>query len=266
MADEKKKIAILYDVDHTLLKEDHPNLLLRKRGLNPVQFWEEVDNLQKDHKNKFPDSNVDGFYINYIAKLSSIKGSPFYGLTIKELEEIGKEHMSTLFAPGLPEFFQKIKDFHPEAEIQHNLVSLGIDHMLRSSELGKNVSRIFAFTFAEHLDGSLIVAGTNSSLEKDSAAKKVSRGRYYKSGKEGEEFPMQNMICIGDGNSDREMFRQMATSGGTAICVYDSNKPGDFERAKKLKERIKNIILIPADFTEGSELWKVVNAAIDTSI
>lgn len=265
--EEKKKVAIIYDVDYTLVDEDHPNLLMISRGVKPQDFWDEVNKIQEQHKKAYPDTNIDGFYLNHISKLSSIKESPFFGLTIAEMEKVGKEKMKEHFAPGIPEFFDKIKQANPQCEIQHNLASLGIDHMIRASELGKYVNRIFAFTFLEpKIQPGVIVAGTNTSLEKDSAAKKVSRGIYHKSGKEGTEIPMQNIICIGDGESDKEMFRQMAYSGGTAICVYGLKKELGMEKARKLQARVPGLIIVPADFREGSELWRIVNNSIARAI
>ena len=258
MEEERKKVAIAYDADKTLLRENHPNLILRARGIDVDAFWEEISRVQRAHKARFPDSNPDIYYLSSMAKKASQSSSPLQGLTIAEIEKIAKEQMHTLYYPGIPSFFQKLKDANPHCHITHNIVSLGVDQMLRASELGSYVDRIFANSLLEDPECGLIVAGTNTSLEKDSAIKKISRGKLYGTDKSGFEFPISQMICIGDGDSDKEMFRQILRGQGLAICVYDGTEKDEI-RARALAERIKGLTVAPSDYTSNSPLVRIIN-------
>jgi len=257
---EKPKVALVYDADHTILMDDHPNLLLRARGIDPNKFWDEINERQRKHKEANPDSNIDSFYINYIAHLSTNPKSELHGLSVSELEQIGRDHLPSLFFPGIPDFFSDVKLANPGVDIQHSVVSLGIDHMLRAA-LGDYVDRIFAYTFTEAEEG-LIVAGTNTSLEKDSALKKISRGGLYKTKERGFEYPINQMIYIGDGKSDEEAFKQVLRDGGTAICVYNEGKQNSEEGARQMAHKLRGLRVVPADFRKGKDLSKLVNLAV----
>jgi len=258
----KKKIAIVYDADNTILKEDHPNLILRARGMDVDGFWKQVDEIQDRHKAEHPDSNVDGFYLNYMAKKSRDPNHPLYGLTIKEMQDIAKRDMPSLYYSGIPEFFDRIKKENPDCDITHHIISLGIGHMLEAG-LGQYVDRIFAYTFTtDPDDGGLIVAGTNSSLEKDSATKKVSRGRLFGTDEKGFEYPMKEMIAIGDGFSDKEMFRQVGPRG-LAICVFDPWKDlSSGRKARELADKIGNVYTAITDYTPSHEINRLTSKFI----
>jgi hypothetical protein len=254
-----KKVAIVYDADKTILSEDHPNLILHARGVDIWNFWREVGALKHLHKAKFQDTNIDGFYSSYMAAKSKDPNHGLYGLTTGEMEFIARSGMSSLYYPGIPGFFNEIRMDNSDVEITHNIVSLGIDHMLRVS-LGEYVDRIFAYTFMDDPTGGLMLAGTNSSLEKDSATKKISRGSFYGTSRRGFEFPMNNMIVIGDGWTDEEMFKKVANKG-TAICVHDGTEKAK-DNAYEIADKIGNILVAGADYRRGSELCSIVNRAI----
>lgn len=258
---ENKKIAIVYDADKTILSEDHPNLILRARGIEVKSFWEEVNALCKKQKETYPDSNTDCLYLTWLAQRSNDPKDPLYDLTINELNKLGKEKLKELFYPGIPNFFKEIKENNPGVKIKHNIVSLGIDHILTGG-LGDYVDRIFAYTLLESKKG-LIVGGTNSSLEKDSATKKISRGKFYGTEERGFEYHMGNMIVVGDGLSDKEMFRQVAPKG-LAICVYDPFNERARENAIKIQRNIEGIKISPADYRKEGLLYELINNFINS--
>jgi len=261
---ERKKVAIAYDADRTLLRENHPNLILRARGIDVEDFWKKISKMQNEHKTEFPDSNPDIFYLTYMTAMASKEGNPLSGLTIKEIEQIARQQMHTLYYPGIPEFFREVKTDYSELDITHNIISLGITEMLRASDLGSCVDRIFANSLIQDPEiEALIVAGTDTSLEKDSAIKKISRGRYYGTETSGFEFPISQMICVGDGESDKEMFRQVLRQGGLAICVYDTSIEGDEQRATALAKRIKGLSVAPSEYRAGSNFRNLISQRLD---
>ena len=255
-----KKVAMVYDADYTILKEDHPNLILRERGVDIPSFWKNIDKIQYSHKKEYPDSNIDGYYLNYIAKQSLNPESAFFNLSIEELERIGKQKMRDIFFPGIPEFFENVNALDKNVEISHNIVSLGVYHMLKASDLGKYIDRFFAYTLRDVEPNGVEVVGTTSSLEKDSALKKISRGKLYGALERGFEYPVENMIYFGDGKTDEEAFKLVKRNGGLSVCVFSFLKKDAYRQASKLKGIVDYIF--PADYRRGSELFRMIEERV----
>jgi hypothetical protein len=81
--------------------------------------------------------------------------------------------------------------------------------------------------------------------------------------KEERPIPFDNIIYIGDGETDVPCFRLVKDQGGHAIAVFKPrDKPGRERCEAVLKDGRVNLIA-PADFTDGSRLDRVVKAIID---
>ena len=74
--------------------------------------------------------------------------------------------------------------------------------------------------------------------------------------------PFRNMVCIGDSDTDIPCMKLVNSSGGHSIGVYDP----DTQEKTKVKKMIQNNRIkyyAPADYTEGSELDRLVKAIVD---
>ena len=250
-----KKIALVFDADNTLMRGYHPSAILEKRGINVNEFWKKVTSLQDKEKAK-GESNVEIVYLAML--MHEIRYGKLKGLTIKELKETGKEIDKILYK-GLPEFFDKLRKNNEDKHISYNIVSVGIKPLLEGSSLAKYMDRIFGYTFFDDLtegEGIDEIKSTSSTAEKIPAIVSISYGK----GVEEFEYPIKEMIYFGDGETDRPAFKFVKKRNGIAICVYDPDKQGAKEYAMKLKEDVNYIL--PADYTEGSELWNTVNEII----
>jgi predicted HAD superfamily phosphohydrolase len=180
------------------------------------------------------------------------------GLSLKNLHDWGKE-INKWFYPGVPEFFPAIKKAHPSCTISHNVISVGIKPILTSA-LGQYMDNIFGYTFFDDLtstDAIDEIKSTSSSVEKVPALISIS----YGTDTDDYDFPIKNMVYIGDGQTDVPAFRFVRKRGGLAICVYNPNKEGAFEKAMKLKEHVHYVL--PADYTQDKALWSIVNSFIE---
>jgi len=253
------RVALVYDADNTLMKGYHPSLILEKRGLDPKIFWNKVTSSQKIEEERGEKTRLDIIYLAQF--MNEVRNGNLKGLTKAEMKEAGKD-LPKMFYPGLPEFFTKIKEANPSHEISHNIVSVGIKDLLQSSVLGHHMKHIFGYTFFDNFTpGPQIdeIKSTTSSVEKVDSIVQISKGNapgIY-------EYPIQNMIYFGDGQTDIPAFKFVKQRHGTTILVYDPNTPGAKEKAIELKRYVDYIV--PADFTEGSELWNAVNETIKGS-
>ena len=177
---------------------------------------------------------------------------------LKELQYTGKEINKILYK-GLPEFFDKLRISNENLQISYNIVSVGIKPLLEGCSLAKYMDRIFGYTFFDDLtagDGIDEIKSTSSTAEKIPAIVNISYGK----GIEEFEYPIKQMIYFGDGETDRPAFKFVNKRNGIAICVYDPEKENSYENAMKLKNDVNYVL--PADYTEGSELWNTINEII----
>lgn len=255
---DKKRVAIIYDADFTLIKEYHQNLIFRRKGIDPKGFWDELKELEKREKQDGKKANLDIIYLALF--MHELHYGKLKGLSIDEMRQAGKDISSILY-PGLPEFFKRVKDEHKELDLSHNIVSMGFQPLLESA-FGDYVDLVEGYGFLDFSfkGGSLEVSRTVSSLEKDSIIRRISMG-----GSDVEEsaYQIKNMVYIGDGKSDIPAFKLVRSKGGGAICVFDESIPGSYEKAR-LFEKLVDIVA-PADFRKGSAVDLMIRHRINTA-
>lgn len=255
MVHEMANIAMVYDMDYTLCSRLHPDLVLQNRGIDAGEFWNSVNQTQLGLEKQDGRKNHDILYVSLF--LQEIYNGKLKGLTIEELKATG-ESVKEILYPGLPEFFSEIKTANPDKNISHNIVTVGLQQLLEgSAELTSNTDQIRGYILTDSLtpgrtiDG---IAATMSANEKIPAIVGLSYGRtgrrnFY-------EFPIQNMIYIGDGLTDVPAFRFVRKRGGTAICVYDTAARQSKFKAEDLAKEVDYVA--PANYERQSQLWNIV--------
>ena len=247
-------IALVYDADYTLMDGYHPSVVLDRRGLNKQDFWGKVTRTQAREKEKGENTSLDIIYLAHF--MNEIRYGQLERLTIRELEEAAADVTQMLY-PGLPDFFPAINDAHPYSRISHNIVSVGIKHIIQSSVLGPHLDRVYGYTFFDDLtDNDYIdeIRSTTSSQEKVPAIISIS---YGSDKTDGYDFPISNLIYFGDGQTDRPAFRFVKKRGGLAICVYNAESEQSRSKAEKMKDDVH--FILPADYRKDSQIWNIVN-------
>ncbi len=251
-----RKIAMVYDVDNTLVDGYHPNIILKRKGVDVNSFWRKIEDLQGFEQGNGIKAGQDILYLSYFL-FEAWKGK-LKRLRISEIEEMGADLEKMLY-PGLPAFFDKIKEANPAFDVSHYLLSSGIQHLLEGSCLADHVARIIGYTFFEE-NGMLGILSSCSSREKIPFLVDISYGAYAEHGPSRArgryEYPFEDMMYFGDQQTDRPLFLFLKKRGGTTFCVFDSQKPGSYEKAKYLENDVH--YLLPADYQKGSELWDCV--------
>ena len=73
-------------------------------------------------------------------------------------------------------------------------------------------------------------------------------------------MPFENMVYIGDGETDVPCFRLVKDLGGLSIAVYAS---GAREQAEQYRKEGRVNSVAPAVYTEGSDLDSAVKSYVD---
>ena len=74
--------------------------------------------------------------------------------------------------------------------------------------------------------------------------------------------PFQNMIFIGDGETDIPCFRLVKDQGGHSIAVYRPHSAKARSASKKLMRDGRIHFVVPADYAAGRPLERAVKAVI----
>jgi phosphoserine phosphatase len=265
MAKRLVKMAIAYDFDGTLAPGNMqeydfiPKLRMKSKG-----FWDEVSSHAREQ-------NADQIlaYMHLMLKKAEsaavqVRKSDFhkYGEQIK------------LF-PGVTEWFKRINEYGrlKNIRVEHYIVSSGLREMVEGTSIVKEFQAIYASGFMyDHHGVACWPALAINYTTKTQYLFRINKGSLdvYDNSvintyvlPEERPVPFENMIFIGDGETDIPCMRLVKDQGGHSISVYNSNKNG----AKKVAEQLlydKRVTLIaPADYREGKTIDLAVKAMVD---
>ncbi len=267
MAAPQNIIGIVYDYDQTLsptyMQDD---VIFPEFGIDPKQFWQRCKELVEEQ--------------SYESELAYLKAMLDYlemdGPSNADLQRLGA---GLKFYEGLPEMFEELESLlTPEhramgVEIQHYIISSGIQPLIEGSRLKKHIHTIFGCEFAEDSSGRIsFPRRVISHTAKTQYLFRINKGMLEANEDVNDHMPDElrpipfpNMIYLGDGPTDVPCFTVMNRFGGHSIAVYN---PGDdsrvsFRKAFQLSgpaDRIKYIA--PADYRGGSHLRLILEEMI----
>lgn len=272
-------IALIWDFDKTLTHGYMQEPLFTEYGVDGQKFWAEVNALEEYYGDKSLDGPArvgkDTIYLNHI--LTYVRKGIFTDLTNKKLRELGAR---VRLAPGLPEFFDRMRDIAKEDKyakhdisIEHYIVSTGLRPMIEGSRINKSVQGIWACEllpeaaapgFREQPPGdrSPVVAQVGYTIDNTSKTRaifEINKGVNKNSNievntvvpEDQRRVPIQNMIYIADGPSDVPSFSLVNSKGGRTLGVY---APGDanYDNAALLEEQGRVNSIAEANYTPNS--------------
>ncbi len=247
-------IALVWDFDKTLIPGYMQDPIFQAYGIDDLQFWAETNALPGWYARAGVHLHPDIAYLNHL--LNYVVHGRMPDLTNARLRELGA---LIQFHPGLPDFFQQIKDSLaevPEAarfdlHLEHYIVSTGLREMVEGSAIRPHVDGIWASEFLEtpvppghdfnatmrlddgaaslfpmHTISQIAIAYDNTS--KTRALFEINKGSNVdptidvnaKLRAEDRRVPFPHMLYIADGPSDVPAFSTLRKFGGTAYAVY----------------------------------------------
>lgn len=255
-------LAICYDFDKTLSPNDmQAQGYIQSMNCDVKEFWKASDELARNNN---MDKNLAYMYM--MAKMS--RGKILF--TKEKLREYGSR--VKLF-PGVDTWFKRINEYGKEKGIivEHYIISSGLKEMIEGTEVASEFKKIYASSFYYDDSGVAVwpaqaVNYTNKTqflfrIEKgvldinDQGVNSYFEPHQYR-------VPFRNLVYIGDSDTDIPCMKLVNLNGGHAIGVYNHENKDRSKVIKMLKEdRIK--YYTPADYSEGSELERLMRYIID---
>lgn len=255
-------MAIAYDFDGTLARGNiqENSFIPTTLCIKKEDFWNNVKELSEEN-------NMDEIlsYMYLIVKKADGAGAK---ITREELSKHGK---TVKYFNGVEEFFERINDYAAQKgiSIEHYIVSSGTKEMIDGTTIANKFKNIYAssFMYDEYGKPTWPALAINYTT-KTQYLYRISKGilnawdnklinKYIPENER--RILFENMIYIGDGETDVPAMKLLKTNGGTSIAVYDENK----ETAKTLLEQNRVNYIAKADYTDGSEIDAIIKSTID---
>lgn len=258
-------LAIAYDFDGTLAPgnmQEHNFIPAIK--MTTKAFWNEVKHLSKEHE-------ADNILV-YMGLMLEKASAAQVPVRKSDFETFGKE--VRLFE-GVTEWFPRINTYAKESgvAVKHYVISSGIREMVLGSTIGRHFSAVFASSFwYDHHGVAKWPALALNYTTKTQYLFRINKGslhvydhskinRYVPQHER--PVPFQNMIFIGDGETDIPCFRLLKNQGGHSAAVYKPHTRGAKAKAEQLIEDGRVNFVAPADYRDGHALDQFVKAVID---
>ena len=260
--EDRPVLAICYDFDKTLSPDDmQAQGYIQSVGYEVESFWTESNGLAESND---MDQNLAYMY----TMIQKARGRFIFNR--KTLMDYGAK--VSLF-PGVDTWFKRIREYGETKGVivEHYIISSGLKEMIEGTKVANEFEKIYASSFYYDENGEAkwpaqvinytsktqflfrIVKGTldvNDSGVND----------YFNP--EDIRIPFRNMVYIGDSDADIPCMKLVNSHSGHSIGVYNP-ETRDRRKVYKMMEDKRIKYFAPADYTDNSELDKLVKAIID---
>ena len=259
-------MAISYDFDGTLAPGNMQEYdFIPALNMRSTEFWDGVNALAKKHDM----DQILAYMRSMLEKASeakvSVHKSAFktFGADIK------------LFS-GVQDWFGRINAYAKAkgVHLEHFIISSGIREMLEGTPIYKEFKKVYASGFMfDHNGVACWPALAVNYTTKTQYLFRINKGSLEVTDnsvinkfvpKTERPVPFENMVFVGDGETDIPCMRLIKDQGGYSIAVYNSGKRGARAKAEQLIAEGRVSLIAPADYLDGSGIDKAVKAIIDT--
>jgi phosphoserine phosphatase len=265
MSFERPRVVFAYDFDGTLAPgnmQEHA-FIPDELGMDHQAFWEETKVLAREQR---------GDPILAYMHLMLVKARAL-GRELT-LESWRRRGATLQLFPGVVEWFerQNARAEALELDLRHFIISSGNRELIEGSPIARHFERIYASAFmfddkGDAIGPALAVNYTGKTqylfrinkwtLEEwdEVAINKVLA-------KDDRPVPFDRIAFFGDGLTDIPTMRLVTDQGGSAVAVYDPDRPRSMAAARELREDGRAHLAGPADFTEGAPLDQLAQALL----
>ncbi len=258
-------LAICYDFDKTLSPNDmQAQGYIQSIGYDLGDFWTE--------SNEMAESNEMDQNLAYMYKMvQEAEGKLIFRR--ETLEDYGAK--VDLF-PGVRDWFTRMYDYGAAYDVivEHYIISSGLKEMIEGTSVAKNgaFKKIYASSF--YYDPKTNVAKWPAQVinftNKTQFLFRIEKGvldinddgvnDYF--APEEIRVPFRNMVYIGDSDTDIPCMKLVNSYGGHSIGVYN-NVTKDKSKVYKMMRDGRIKYYVPADYSEGTKLDRLVKSIID---
>lgn len=265
MAEQPIPVAIAYDFDGTLSPGNMQEYdFIPKLDVSPRDFWEEASALAE--------ANQMDTILAYMWLM--IRAANIRGISVRksDFHDFGKQ--IRLF-PGVTDWFARINIYAQSKGIrlEHFIISSGIREMIEATPIYPEFRKVYASAFMfDHHGVACWPALAVNYTTKTQYLFRINKGSLDVHDNsvinkfvpmEERPVPFENMIFIGDGETDIPCMRLVKEQGGHAIAVYQPDKTGSEEHAKKLVEEGRATLYTAADYSRNKGVDLAVRAILD---
>lgn len=259
---KQTEVAIVYDFDETLAKGNIQEYsFIPSLNMDKSAFWKEVREISVKNES-------DGILSYMFLMLKKAKEK---GISVKK-EAFSNFSKEVEFFKGVETWFSRITEYGKKEKINisHYIVSSGIKEMIEGTSIAKEFKKIYACSFIYDQNGNAVSPGNSVNYtNKTQFLFRINKGIldvYDLSINDNipdskRRVPFQNMIYIGDGETDIPCMKIVKTFGGKSISVYDNEEKKKV--SKKLLEDDRVNYIAETDYRENSKIDKYIKACIE---
>jgi hypothetical protein len=258
-------MTIAYDFDGTLADGNmQEHQFLPEIGMTPSKFWSEVKRVTKEHQ-----ADEVLVYMNLMLRKADAAG---VRVGREDFKARGK---AIVLFEGVEGWFDRMTAYArtKRVELEHVLISSGNAEIFAGTPIASRFAHVYAskFMFDHHGTAAWPALAVNYTT-KTQYLFRINKGAHDLSDnaavnrftpKAERAVPFENMVFIGDGSTDIPCFRLVKDQGGLSIAVYKPRAKGAHEKADAYVDDGRVHCVAPANYSEGSELDKIVKAQID---
>ncbi len=275
-------IAIIFDFDITLSPQFQQKVIFDDWGITGQEFWQESnENMKKgfDMEHAYLKTFID--YGRNDDRYALTNGKLYeYGKSVELYEGLSKKDGSHSIFDDLQSILEREEFEDQTIKLEFYCISGGIKELIQGSfdthRLSNDFKEIFACTMAEDDTGKLgYVKETVGHTIKTQKLFMIAKGVSPENGDDPSDvnevtkeyrIPFENMVFLGDGQTDIPAFSLLNRNGGTSIAVYreEKNPDGTINESKTLQtyqngyklaiESNRAEQLLPADYSSGKPL------------
>jgi len=262
----KPIIALIYDFDGTLSPGNMQEFgFIQAVGSTPAEFWSMSDSIAIGQ-----DASSVLSYMKMMFDAAKSKG---ISLRRESFQEFGRD--VKLFN-GVQGWFRVINEYGRAkgVTIEHYINSSGLKEIIEGTSIFREFKHVFSGTFIYDGNGDAVWPGNAvDSTNKTQFIFKISKGVFSSRdnkilnssiAEDKKRIPVSHMIYFGDGDTDVPCMKIVGMFGGYPIAVYDPTNDKKRAVASKLKRQGRVKFTAPADYSEGSRMYRLVCAIIDS--
>ena len=266
MARKHVPMAIAYDFDGTLAPGNmQEHQFLPDIGMTPKAFWAEVKQLTKEHQ-----ADEVLVYMNLMLRKAAGAGVPV------RREDFKAHGQAIELFEGVVKWFDRVTNYAKSkgVRVAHYLLSSGNSEIFAGTPIASKFSQVYASKFIFSENGvavwpALAINYTTKTqylfrINKDSHDLSDNSKVNQFVEKRDRPVPFENMVFIGDGSTDIPCFRLVKEQGGLSIAVFQPHTKGARNKADKYLKDGRVHCAVPAIYTKGSELDRIVKATVDS--
>ncbi len=264
----KIKMAICYDFDGTLAPGNmHEHGYLPEFGIAKDVFWHDVKEFAKDN-------DIDEICAYMYKTLEVVSGDSQKKKTLRkeDFENFGKK--IKLFE-GVEGFFNRINEYakNKQVAVEHYIISSGIKEIISGTSISNEFKHIFACKYIYDSYGKPIGIGVALNYtNKTQCLFRINKGilntwdnenvnKYMEQNER--PIPFERMVYIGDGDTDIPCMKMVNHYNGYSIVAYTPKKKGAKDKAHKLIKDNRAQYCVKADYSENSDIDKLIKLIID---